>query len=77
MIAWFLPDATIKSENTGDLTMSNTQNPYGLPQAENRPKIKATKKLDLSGEEGKQIVKSETKIALRTHPKTFKKLADM
>nr|MBP8111658.1 acetyltransferase [Agitococcus sp.] len=30
-----------------------------------------------SGEAGRQIVKSETKLALRTHVKTFKKLADM
>ncbi len=41
------------------------------------PKIKATKKLDLSGDAGRQIIKSETKLALRTHPETFKKLADM
>ncbi|HIF9009712.1 TPA: acetyltransferase, partial [Vibrio cholerae] len=26
---------------------------------------------------GRQIVKSETKLALRTHQKTFTKLADM
>ncbi|WP_332420314.1 acetyltransferase [Vibrio metschnikovii] len=42
-----------------------------------RPKIKASKKLDLSGDAGRQIVKSETKLALRTHQKTFTKLADM
>jgi len=41
------------------------------------PKIKATKTLDLSGESGRQIVKSETELALCTHVKTFKKLADM
>jgi hypothetical protein len=49
---------------------------YGVAAVE-RPKIKATKQLDLSGEAGRQIVKSETKLALRTHVKTFKKLADM
>ena len=49
---------------------------YGLG-AVNRPKIKATKSLDLSGETGQQIVKSETKLALRTHSKTFEKLAYM
>jgi hypothetical protein len=49
---------------------------YGAPAVE-RPKIKATKQLDLSGDAGRQIVKSETKLALRTHAKTFKKLADM
>ncbi|WP_024459889.1 hypothetical protein [Marinimicrobium sp. LS-A18] len=42
-----------------------------------RPKIKATKKLDLSGVSGKQIIVSETKLTLRTHKKTFDKLADM
>jgi hypothetical protein len=40
-------------------------------------RIQATKQLDLSGETGRQIVKSETKLALRTHSKTFKRLADM
>jgi hypothetical protein len=49
---------------------------YGV-SAVNRPKIKATKSLDLSGESGKQIVKSEAKLALRTHRKTFTKLAHM
>lgn len=49
---------------------------YGVSAVE-RPKIKATKTLDLSGESGRQIIKSETKLALRTHVKTFKKLADM
>lgn len=42
-----------------------------------RPKIKPKKQLDLSGNEGQQIVLSETKLVLRTHAKTFKKLADM
>ena len=54
-----------------------TQNKYGLPQSSKRPHIKASKPLDLSGLEGRQIVKSETKLTLRTHNKTFKKLADM
>ncbi|NRD74751.1 acetyltransferase [Shewanella sp. VB17] len=49
---------------------------YGV-EAVNRPKVKATKKLDLSGVHGQQIIKSETKLALRTHRKTFEKLADM
>lgn len=49
---------------------------YGV-QPVVRPKIRATKQLDLSGAYGQQIVKSETKLALRTHPKTFQKLADM
>lgn len=49
---------------------------YGV-SAVNRPKIKATKSLDLSGITGQQIVKSEAKLALRTHRKTFTKLAHM
>lgn len=42
-----------------------------------RPKIKATKKIDLSGDYGRQLVNTETRLALRTHKRTFKKLADM
>ena len=49
---------------------------YGVGAVE-RPKIKATKSLDLSGKAGQQIIKSETKLALRTHSKTFEKLAYM
>ncbi|OOE91690.1 acetyltransferase [Salinivibrio sp. MA351] len=49
---------------------------YGVGAIQ-RPKIKAKKSLDLSGVLGRQIVKSETKLALRTHSNTFKKLADM
>lgn len=56
--------------------MNHKLSTYGVSIVE-RPKIKATKKLDLSGEQGKQIVFSETKLALRTHKKTFQKLADM
>ena len=46
-------------------------------KAVKRPKIAARKKLDLLGESGQQIVKSETKLVLRTHKRTFEKLADM
>lgn len=49
---------------------------YGVT-AVDRPAIKAVKQLDLSGVYGEQIVKSETKLVLRTHKKTFDKLADM
>jgi hypothetical protein len=49
---------------------------YGVKIVE-RPRIAATKSLDLAGEYGQQIVRSETKLALRTHKQTFKKLADM
>jgi hypothetical protein len=56
--------------------MNKSIESYGVCAVE-RPKIKATKKLDLSGVYGQQIIKSETKLALRTHRKTFEKLADM
>ena len=56
--------------------MNHKLNTYGVSLVE-RPKIKATKKLDLGGDQGKQIVYSETKLVLRTHKNTFKKLADM
>ena len=49
---------------------------YGV-KAVKRPRIVASKQLALSGESGQQIVKSETKLVLRTHKQTFKKLADM
>lgn len=49
---------------------------YGV-QVVTRPKIKVTKQIDLSGDFGRQIVKSETELVLRTYPKTFQKLADM
>nr|WP_314491985.1 acetyltransferase [uncultured Pseudomonas sp.] len=56
--------------------MNQKLNTYGVSIVK-RPKIKATKKLDLSGDQGKQIICSETKLALRTHKKTFEKLAYM
>lgn len=56
--------------------MNQKLNTYGVPIVA-RPKIKATRKLDLCGDLGKQIVYSETKLVLRTHRKTFEKLADM
>jgi hypothetical protein len=49
---------------------------YGFKSVE-RPKIKASVKLNLSGLEGKQIVKSETKLILTKHKKTFERLAHM
>lgn len=49
---------------------------YGVDLVD-RPKIKAKFMIDLKGETGKQIIKSETKLVLRTHRATFKKLADM
>jgi hypothetical protein len=56
--------------------MNHKLNNYGVSIVE-RPKIRATKKLDLGGDLGKQIVDSETRLVLRTHKKTFQKLADM
>jgi hypothetical protein len=41
-----------------------------------RPHIKATKKLNLTGDEGKQIIRSETNLTL-IRQKTLAKLADM
>ena len=49
---------------------------YGVKPVK-RPKIEAFKKLDLAGDLGQQIIKSETKLVMRTHRNTFKKLADM
>ena len=49
---------------------------YGV-KVVTRPKVKATKSLDLSGDLGKQVILSETKLVLRTHKKTFSKLAHM
>ncbi|MBM7397532.1 hypothetical protein JOE27_002287 [Pseudomonas sp. M5] len=56
--------------------MSHKLDTYGVSIVK-RPKVKAIKKLDLGGDLGKQIVYSETKLVLRTHKKTFQKLADM
>jgi len=60
----------------GIKVMSHKLDTYGVSIVQ-RPKIKAIKKLDLGGDSGKQIVHSETKLVLRTHKKTFQKLADM
>jgi hypothetical protein len=58
------------------ITMNTKITKYGVKPVP-RPKIPATKSLDLRNELGKQVVLSETKLVLRTHAKTFKKLADM
>lgn len=60
----------------GTQAMNHKLNTYGVSIVD-RPKVKAIKKLDLGGDSGKQIVYSETKLVLRTHKKTFQKLADM
>ena len=56
--------------------MENSNKKYGVTIV-SRPKIKAPKELNLSGKEGEQIVKSETKLVLMRHQKTFKRLEDM
>nr|WP_110950024.1 acetyltransferase [Pseudomonas bohemica] len=56
--------------------MNHRLNTSGVSIVE-RPKVKAVKKLDLGDDSGRQIVCSETKLVLRTHKKTFQKLADM
>lgn len=50
---------------------------YDLPQAVNRPIIRRKRKLDLSGELGRVIVKSETERTLKEHADTFQLLASM
>lgn len=62
--------------HSAEMVMNTKIENYGV-KATKRPKIVANKKLDLSGEFGQQIVRSETKLVLRTHKRTFQKLADM
>ncbi|GCF90573.1 hypothetical protein SMBr_28170 [Shewanella sp. M-Br] len=64
------------SVNARTIKMLNETKKYGVNIVE-RPHVKANKKLDLTGGCGKQIVHSETKLVLRTHKNTFRKLADM
>lgn len=56
--------------------MNKTIERYGV-KAVARPRIKAVKRLDLSGQTGKQIVATETMRVLKAHKMTFDKLADM
>ena len=49
---------------------------YGVEIVE-RPKIRPTKELDLSGKDGEKLVRLLTKKILIRHEKTFKRLADM
>ncbi|NRP37562.1 hypothetical protein XMA121_000147 [Marinobacterium sp. xm-a-121] len=49
---------------------------YGLKPVK-RPKIKVTRELDLSDDNGREIIRSKTKLVLRVHKNTFKKLAEM
>ncbi len=56
--------------------MSSNIEKYGV-KAVKRPKIKPKKSLNLEGQEGEQIILSETKLVMRTHKNTFRRLADM
>lgn len=49
---------------------------YGV-EIVDRPKIRPTKILDLSGKEGEKIIKSLTEKILIRHEKTFKRLGGM
>ncbi|MEG0619357.1 MAG: acetyltransferase [Bacilli bacterium] len=49
---------------------------YGV-EIVDRPKIRPTKKLDLSGKNGEEIIKSLTEKILIRHEKTFKSLEGM
>lgn len=42
-----------------------------------RPAIKATKKLDLNGKMGEEMIESLTKVILIRHQKSFKRLSEM
>ena len=49
---------------------------YGVEIVE-RPKIRPTKELDLSGKDGEKLVRLLTKKILIRHEKTFKRLSKM
>ncbi len=56
----------------GDLNVKK----YGV-EIVSRPAIKATKRLDLNGKVGEEIIKSLTEIILIRHQKAFKRLSEM
>lgn len=56
--------------------MENPLKKYGVKIVP-RPKIKVSKKLDLTGKEGEEIVEYETKLLLIRHKKAFERLADL
>ena len=49
---------------------------YGLKPV-SRPKVKLLRELDLSGQKGREIVRSKTKLVMQFHKRTFARLADM
>ncbi len=56
--------------------MKKEMTKYGVPLV-SRPQILATKKLTLTGDEGRDIIQIETKKVLKNHKNTFAKLAKM
>lgn len=58
------------------LTGSKQMKKYGV-EIVHRPKIKATKMLDLSSKEGELLVRKLTIKILNRHKKTFQRLADL
>lgn len=58
------------------INMNNKLLKYGVKLV-NRPHIKPTFSIDLSTEEGKEIIQRETEKVLKNHAKTLSKLADM
>ena len=59
-----------------EVGMNKIVEKYGLKPV-SRPKVKLVRELDLSGQKGKEIVRSKTKLVMQVHKKTFTKLADM
>lgn len=49
---------------------------YGVKPV-SRPKVRLSRELNLSSLAGKEIVRSNTKLVMQLHKKTFSKLADM
>ncbi len=58
-----------RSDNGGEVF-------YGVKRVQ-RPKVRATRVLDLSGENGRRIIMTKADAILKVHEKTFAKLADM
>lgn len=52
-------------------------NQFGLPQAINRPRVPATKELDLSGDAGQQRIAQDMTVILRKFARTFARLEKM
>jgi len=61
---------------TQKMGMNRIIEKYGLTPV-SRPKVKLSRELDLSGQKGKEIARSKTKLVMQVHQKTFAKLANM